>query len=71
MTRVELSRAVWRKSSRSGANGGTYECVEVAALGDRVAVRDSKQPGGAVLVFRGTELTAWISSVKAGEFSAP
>lgn len=71
MTRMDLSRAAWRKSSRCAGSGATDQCVEVAALGDRIAVRDSKQPGGAVLVFCGTELTAWISGVKAGEFSAP
>ncbi len=71
MTQVDLSRAVWRKSSRSGLNGGTDQCVEVAALGDRAAVRDSKQPNGAVLLLTSTELAAWISGVKAGEFSAP
>ena len=45
MTRMDLSRALWRKSSRSGgADGGGTECVEVAALDDgRIAVRDSKQ----------------------------
>ncbi|HKR48494.1 MAG TPA: DUF397 domain-containing protein, partial [Pseudonocardiaceae bacterium] len=50
MTQVDLSRAVWRKSSRSGLNGGTEDCVEVAVLGDgRIAVRDSKLPDGAAL----------------------
>ncbi|MGH3814006.1 MAG: DUF397 domain-containing protein [Pseudonocardiaceae bacterium] len=72
MTRVDLSRAVWRKSSRSGGanGGGATECVEVAALGDgRVAVRDSKHPDGAVLFLTYAELAAWISGVRAGEFT--
>lgn len=30
----------WRKSSRSNNNGGS--CVEVAALGEVIAIRDSK-----------------------------
>ncbi|MFF5498255.1 DUF397 domain-containing protein [Streptomyces aquilus] len=43
----DLTRAQWRKSSYSGSSGG--ECVEVADLTLRVAVRDSKNPGGGVL----------------------
>ena len=38
----------WRKSTRSANDG---ECVEVATTGDRVAVRDSKNPAGAVLKY--------------------
>ncbi|WP_435216293.1 DUF397 domain-containing protein [Streptomyces sp. bgisy034] len=33
---------LWRKSSYSGNTGG--ECVEVADLTPRIAVRDSKNP---------------------------
>ena len=38
----------WRKSTYSGANGGN--CVEVASTGAGVAVRDSMNPDGAVLL---------------------
>lgn len=39
----------WRSSSRSGTSGN---CVEVAGrLESVVAVRDSKDPGGAKLIF--------------------
>jgi hypothetical protein len=70
MTRVDLSRAVWRKSSRSGINGATDKCVEVAAVdGGRIAVRDSKCPDGAVLFLTRAELAAWISGVKNDEFA--
>jgi hypothetical protein len=70
MTRVDLSRAVWRKSSGGANGGGTTECVEVAALGnDRIAVRDSKHPDGAVLFLTRAELAVWISGVKTGEFN--
>lgn len=69
MTRADLSRAVWRKSSRSAMNGGTEDCVEVAALSDgRIALRDSKRPHGAVLFFTRAEMAAWISGVKNDEF---
>ncbi|MFG3558984.1 DUF397 domain-containing protein [Micromonospora sp. NPDC047557] len=47
---MELTGARWRKSTRSGPDGGN--CVEVADnLPGLVAVRDSKDPGGPVLVF--------------------
>jgi hypothetical protein len=39
-------RTVWRKSSYSG--GGSGNCVEVAAIARAVAIRDSKDPDGAV-----------------------
>lgn len=52
MTAADLSRAVWRKSRKSQDNGG---CVEVADLREYVAVRDSKDPNGPVLVFTAFE----------------
>jgi hypothetical protein len=65
MTQVDVSRAVWRKSSRSGLNGGTEDCVEVAVLDDgRIAARDSKHPDGAMLFLTRADLAAWISSVR-------
>ncbi|MEV5828369.1 DUF397 domain-containing protein [Spirillospora sp. NPDC052242] len=45
---MDLSNADWRKASRSGENGGN--CVEVAALSGVVGVRDSKDPGGPVIL---------------------
>jgi hypothetical protein len=48
----------WRKSSYSG-EGATGNCVELA-LG---AVRDSKNPAGAVL---SADVTAFVAAVKAG-----
>ncbi|MEV8637894.1 DUF397 domain-containing protein [Streptosporangium sp. NPDC051023] len=64
---MDLSTAVWRKSSRSSDNGG--QCVEVAAnLPGVVAVRDSKNPNGPKLLFTPTEWQSFIGSVKTGEF---
>ena len=62
---VDLSRAVWRKSTRSN-NGGA--CVEVAQnLTGIVAVRDSKHRDGPVLIFTAREWQALIGGVKSGE----
>jgi hypothetical protein len=63
----ELNTATWRKSTRSGPDGGN--CVEVAELsGGRRGVRDSKNPTGPALVFTHGEWNAFIGGVKAGEF---
>ncbi|GAA4237104.1 DUF397 domain-containing protein [Actinomadura meridiana] len=55
----------WRKSSRSGGQGGN--CVEVAALAPAVAVRDSKDPDGPRLAFGAGEWRAFTRRVKASE----
>jgi hypothetical protein len=62
----QLATALWRISSFSGNNG---TCVQVAALPDgRIAVRNSNQPDGGMVLFTPAEMTAWIHGVKAGEF---
>jgi hypothetical protein len=62
---MDLTRAQWRKSSRSGGNGGT--CVEVARnVRGVVAVRDSKDPDGPKLVTSSATWQAFVASVKAG-----
>jgi hypothetical protein len=67
MNSVDLSLAVWHKSTRSGDNGGN--CVEVAEnLPGVVAVRDTKDRDGGTLLFTPTEWTAFLAGVKSGEF---
>ncbi|MEV0429143.1 DUF397 domain-containing protein [Micromonospora sp. NPDC049836] len=57
---MELSGARWRKSTRSGGNGG--DCVEVAAnLPGVVGVRDSKDPAGPVLTFTPAAWTRFLT----------
>lgn len=47
---MDLTRAVWRKSTRSSQNGGA--CVEVADnLPGVVLVRDTKDRDGGMLTF--------------------
>jgi hypothetical protein len=62
---MDLNRAEWRKSSRSGNNGG--DCVEVARrLPGTVAVRDSKNVDGPKLIFSPADWRAFTASMKAG-----
>ncbi|MVZ99572.1 DUF397 domain-containing protein [Actinomadura sp. LD22] len=60
---VEVASA-WRKSSHS--SGGEGQCVEVAAAERRVAVRDSKDPDGAVLAVAPSGWKSLLADVKAG-----
>jgi Domain of unknown function (DUF397) len=61
---MHLNRAGWRKSTRSGSNGGN--CVEVARnLRGAVAVRDSKDPDGPRLVTSPAAWQALTASLKA------
>lgn len=57
---MDLSNATWRKASRSGENGGN--CVELADVAGVVAVRDSKDPDGPVLLLTRTALRSAVQS---------
>jgi hypothetical protein len=62
---MELNGARWRKSTRSGGNGG--DCVEVAAnVAGLVGVRDSKDPAGPVLSFDPAAWTRFVESTRRG-----
>jgi hypothetical protein len=62
----DLSRAVWRKASRSTANGG---CVEIAAnLPAVVAIRDSKRPDGGAHVVGRAEFAAFLADARVGRY---
>jgi hypothetical protein len=68
MDNIDLTHAAWRKSSRSSGNG---QCVEVAFVGDRIALRDSKNPTGPALIFNPGEWDAFVGGVEDGEFTRP
>lgn len=55
----------WRKAAASQLG---QECVEVAAVVGGVAVRDSNNPHGPVLLFTQGEWDAFVGGVKDGEF---
>ena len=63
---IDLSRAQWVKSTRSGPDRDN--CVEVAFVDDAIAVRDSKSPEGPVLIFTQAEWDAFVGGAKDGEF---
>lgn len=57
----------WIKSSLSYANGN---CVEIADLGaGNVGVRNSRDPGGAILEFTPAEWKAFVGGVLNGDFA--
>ena len=63
---IDPASLAWRKSSYSEGGG---ECVETAFLPDlRVAIRHSKQPGGAILLYTPAEWDAFLKGVRDGEF---
>jgi hypothetical protein len=68
MPAPNLAGPAWRKSSFSGANGGTG-CIEVAALsGGGIAVRDTKDRA---LPPHHHSVRAWsefLAGIRAGEF---
>ena len=58
----DLTRAAWRKSTRSN-NGG--DCVEVADnLPGVVGLRDSKHPTGPVLTFSPSTWATFVEGIK-------
>ena len=65
MSSIDLSDALWRKSSYSN---GQANCVEAASrrTGNHlVAVRDSKAPAGPALIFAPSAWRRFTASMKA------
>jgi uncharacterized protein DUF397 len=57
----------WRKSSYSGQGAN---CLEVAPVREGTAVRDSKNPGSAMLRFPEDSWRAFLVAVKSGRICA-
>jgi uncharacterized protein DUF397 len=61
---ADLSAAVWLKSAYcSGGN-----CIEMAVLDNQVAMRDSRNTDGPVLLFSVAEWHAFADGVRHGQF---
>jgi hypothetical protein len=52
----------WRKSSRSGNNGG--DCVEVADAANVVLIRDTRDRDGGTLAFTAQAWASFTGSLK-------
>jgi len=65
MQATDLSGAVWRRSSHSGGDNGS-QCVEVAVLADRAALRDSKMTAAPALVFDVGTVSAFVAAAGRG-----
>ena len=62
----DLSKAHWRKASRSSASGS--DCVELADVSGAVAIRDSKNPEGPALVLSSSGWEKLSRQLGRGEF---
>lgn len=67
LTASEREGLTWLKAQSSTANG---QCVEIAAALGNIAVRDSKDPDGPVLVYTPSEFRAFLDGARNGEFDA-
>jgi hypothetical protein len=65
LSESERAGLTWLKAQSSGANG---QCVEIASATGRIAVRDSKDPEGPILVYTSAEFKAFLGGVRNGEF---
>jgi hypothetical protein len=61
----DVPRPEWRKSSYCSHDS----CVEVALLGSRILIRDSKTKDGPILAFQQAEWAEFLEGARQGEFS--
>ncbi|MFY1671151.1 DUF397 domain-containing protein [Plantactinospora sp. WMMB334] len=67
-----LPAVAWHISTKSASNGGS--CVEAGPVLDgsgRIAVRHSKAPQAAVIVYTREEWDAFLAGARDGEFDFP
>lgn len=66
LSRAELQQLTWRKARRSVNNG---DCVEVAWTSGIVAIRDSKNPDGAILACSPGMFKTFLAAARMGYIS--
>ncbi|MFF2549697.1 DUF397 domain-containing protein [Nocardia sp. NPDC058058] len=63
---IDVAQLAWRKSTFSNPSGN---CVELAKLANgEVAMRNSRDPEGSVLVYTRPEIECFLLGAKSGEF---
>ena len=62
---AERANLAWIKAQASTHNG---QCVEIASAGGNIAMRDSKDPDGPILVYTPGEFRAFLDGARNGEF---
>ncbi|MEU8800792.1 DUF397 domain-containing protein [Spirillospora sp. NPDC048819] len=63
---ADPSSVVWRKASKSTATGN--ECVELVAMADVIAVRDSKRPAGRDVTMTRSAFTLLVDEIRRGDY---
>lgn len=63
MSDAERASLTWLKAQLSGSNG---QCVEIASAADKVAIRDSKDPDGPILIYTSAEFKAFLHGARNG-----
>ena len=61
----ERTGLAWLKAQSSSHNG---QCVEIASTTSKIAIRDSKDPDGPILVYTPAEFKAFLDGARNGEF---
>jgi Domain of unknown function (DUF397) len=67
LSEAERASLTWVKAQASSYQGA---CVELAAASGNIAMRDSKDPNGPILVYNATEFKAFIDGARNGEFDS-
>jgi len=65
-TTDQAARGPWRKSSYSNPSGNCVELAESAS--GLIAMRNSREPDGGVILYTRPEMDAFIRGAKSGEF---